>query len=372
MSIKYTFFTIIFIIIIVLIFKGKKELFNPTSDCVDIDSKCDLYNENECVTNPTYMTTNCTKRCNMCGLTDNTYNAIISNANIVPSLVTGDCIDVSDKCYQYDCSDNQQFMSINCKKTCQYCDKTVKFAGKTIYEKNEIYAANQFNTGSGTGYGTLGSLDNPVHMTGHDSIRLSGIVHDSIRPYGIEHEIDNNVASTQQSMSQYDQIIIAIGFLMTQIMDIENQDCKTLQEQTISDITNYTSELEKTIRSLDLLNPISEEQLSALSTNINKLNLYYDSISGEFINKCTKSDYIIQELESPSNNESIIISTNAINNIQKIISSNKYNFKQIIMSLKNLIQRYINKLNQSANKQEVKDLLNALNNLVNTIVLLLN
>jgi hypothetical protein len=111
-----------------------------TTDCTDENDACMEYtdsgecsrtkcafwaSENECETNPNYMSLNCQKSCGICG---------DGNSTTIEEL----CSDLNDRCdewaLQNECVNNAAYMEINCRDACGYCgceDKNVDCAERS-------------------------------------------------------------------------------------------------------------------------------------------------------------------------------------------------------------------------------------------------
>jgi hypothetical protein len=128
MNLKNLFFFSIILIIILIIIIKKTENYNTTSECVDTDPNCNTYDNSECVRNPSYMMSKCPKKCKMCNLSDNTYDAIIDNSSIIPQLVEDNCRDISLECKNFllrnpsECLNTPNYMNSYCKATCGRCN----------------------------------------------------------------------------------------------------------------------------------------------------------------------------------------------------------------------------------------------------------
>jgi len=166
MNWKKIFFIIIIIVIIFLLVKNKDNfgsidssgsISDPTSSsfynitCEDIDSKCNTYDNSECVSNPLYMMENCPNKCQMCNLTNNARNAIINNGTIATELSLGQCKDISNKCGEFiqnnpdECINTSSYMRQYCKNSCGFCNSVEYVDGKLTEYPNDVYSDQYVN-----------------------------------------------------------------------------------------------------------------------------------------------------------------------------------------------------------------------------------
>lgn len=335
MNWKVFIFIIIIIILIFFIFKNKNKDNFTSISCEDTDSKCNDYDESECVSNPLYMMDNCPKKCGMCNLTDNARNAIINNGNIAKDFALGQCIDISNKCQSWlntnpnECQNTSSYMRQYCKNTCGFCDVVENIDGKLTKFPNNVYQ-DQYNN------------QNIAHR------------------------------STQAQTTNLFSLLISRDFLNKLSIEDENI-CKNFIEQTIlPNLTIYSTELENIGKQIgNIANPITDEESNIISNNIAQIINLYNSNATNILNNCTSSNRIKNELGNTDPDyqkkiELLKLGTNIFKNIKKIILSNETNYTNIIKVLRNIIIDYNNKLSTDINIKEMTDFTNSLNDLVDT------